>query len=142
MKKIIVLFVVVLSLLALTACNQNNSLTVSDASARPGRMDGNSAVFFEINNQTGEDDSLLSASSDIAQAVEIHKTTDADGKMTMERQDFVPVPSGQQVIFKTGDLHVMLIGLNKDLLPGDTFSVTLTFKNAGEIVFDVSVQEP
>ena len=61
--------------------------------------------------------------------------------MKMVHQMNVPVPTGETV-FKTGDLHVMLIGLKNDLNPGDTFTLTLSFENAGERILNVTVREP
>ena len=118
MKTKIFLFVVIIALLSLTACDQNNALTVTDVWARPGLAEGNTGAFFVIDNPTNEDDKLLSAASDVADAVELHKTTMEDGVMKMTPQDLVPVPAGEQVVFKPGDLHVMLIGLKGDLMAG------------------------
>lgn len=142
MKKTIFLFVIGAALLGLVACSQNDALTVSDVWARPGLADGNSAVFFTIDNPLGEDDRLLSAASDVAGAVEVHRTIMVDDTMQMQRQDFVAVPAGETLAFKPGDYHVMLIGLHDDLAVGDSFHVTLTFENAGDIPLDVTVQEP
>jgi len=142
MKKYSLLFVVILTLLGLTACSQNQSLTVTDVWSRPGLADGNSAVFFKIDNPANEEDRLLSASSNVAAAVELHKTTMVDGNMQMKRQDYVAVPGGETLEFKPGDFHVMLIGLNGDLAVGENFQLTLTFENAGEVQLDVPVQEP
>lgn len=139
-KNIALLFVVVLTLFALTACTGGKELTVSEVWARPGLADGNTGVFFEINNPTNQDDRLLSASSDIAGAVELHQTTMTDGVMKMTPQEFVAVPAGEKVIFKPGDFHIMLIGLTDDLNLGDSFEVTLNFEYAGEIVLQVSAQ--
>ena len=134
----------VLSVLAfvLAACGASGSgeLVVNDIWARPGLADGNSAVFFVISNP-GAEDFLLLVSSDVAGAVELHKTIMEDGNMKMVQQMNVPVPIGE-TIFKPGDLHVMLIGLKNDLNPGDTFTVTLNFENAGEKTLDVVVREP
>lgn len=142
MKKTIFLFVIGAALLGFAACSQNDALTVSDVWARPGLADGNSAVFFTIDNPLGEDDRLLSAASDVAGAVEVHRTIMVDDTMQMQRQDFVAVPAGETLAFKPGDYHVMLIGLHDDLAVGDSFHVTLTFENAGDIPLDVTVQEP
>lgn len=141
MKIKIFLFVVVFVLLGLTACDQNKSLTISDVWARQGLAEGNTGVFFVIDNPAGEDDRLIYANSDIAAAVELHKTTMEDDVMKMTPQEFVPVPAGEQVVFKPGDLHVMLIGLTRDLKVGDSFQLTLTFENAGDIQLGVTVQE-
>jgi copper(I)-binding protein len=83
---------------------------------------------------------LLSASSDVADAVELHKTVMQGDNMQMIQQMNVPVPTGETV-FKPGDLHVMLIGLKNDLKAGDTFSVTLNFQTAGERTLTVMVKD-
>ena len=126
----------------LAACGPagDQTLQVSDVWARPGLADGNSAVFFKIDN-SGAEDTLLSASSDVAGAVELHKTSMQEGVMKMEHQMSVPVPTGKTE-FKPGDLHVMLIGLTDDLQADDTFSVSLNFENAGEKPLEVIVREP
>ena len=66
----------------------------------------------------------------------------AGGVMMMVQQENVHVGAQSQIEFTPGGLHVMLIGLNQDLNPGDTFQVTLNFENAGRITLDVPVREP
>jgi len=116
-------------------------LKVSEVWARPGLAGGNSAVYFMITNETSGTDTLLSASSDVAGAVEMHMTSMQDGNMQMEQQQQVPVPAGQTE-FQPSGLHVMLIDLNQDLNPGDTFRLTLDFATAGSMPLDVTVSEP
>ena len=126
----------------LVACGVGGSgeLGINDTWARPGLAGGNSAVFFVIDNP-GEEDILLSASCDVTEATELHKTVMDDGIMKMVQQTSVPVPTGE-TIFKPGDLHVMLISLQNNLNPGDEFVVTLNFENAGEKTLKVVVKEP
>jgi copper(I)-binding protein len=135
-------FIFIALTLALTACGVAGSgeLGVNDIWARSGLAEGNSAVFFVINNP-GAEDFLLSASSDVADAVELHKTVMEDGNMKMVHQMNVPVPTGETA-FKPGDLHVMLIGLKNDLKSGDTFAITLNFETAGEKKLTAVVREP
>jgi copper(I)-binding protein len=134
---------IILFTLMISGCfNQKQVINVEDAWANPGIKGGNSAIFFEISNPTEIDDSLLEVKSSIASAVEIHKTSMVDGVMKMERQFSLPVPREEKVIFKPGDLHVMLIGLNEDLKVGDTFNITLTFEQHDDVSLDVLVREP
>ena len=114
--------------------------------------------------QPGDDDTLLSVASDVAGAVEMHMTMAVEGDtmehnmdhsmegsdmgtmpqgqvMTMVKQENVPVPGGEKVSFQPGGLHVMLLGLNSDLVVGDTIEVTLTFEKAGAITLQVPVEE-
>ena len=138
--RLYVVFVVLALVLAACGASGSGELGVNEIWARPGLSDGNSAVFFVIDNP-GAEDFLLSASSDVAKAVELHKTVMEDGNMKMVHQMNVPVPTGETV-FKPGDLHVMLIGLKDDLKPGDTFSIMLTFESVGEKSLNVVVREP
>lgn len=142
MLKIHVLAVSLMLVTVLVACAPApGSLQVTGLWARPALAGGNSAVYFTIENGTASDDSLLSASSDIAEAVEMHMTSMQDGNMQMMPQHEVAVQAGNTE-FKPGGLHVMLIGLKQDLKPGNTFSLTLDFAKAGAMTLDVQVSEP
>lgn len=137
-------FLIAFSALAgvLVACSpEGGQLQVTDVWARPGLAGGNSAVYFVINNETAGTDTLLSASSGVAGAVELHMTSMQDGNMQMAHQQQVPVQAGKTE-FQPGGLHVMLIDLNQDLNPGDTFTMTLDFDTAGEMPLEVTVSEP
>jgi hypothetical protein len=117
-------------------------MIISDVWGRPGLADGNTGVFFALENQSAVDDMLISADSSTADAVEIHQTMMEDGVMKMVPQEHVLVSAGEHVVFKPGDLHVMLIGLKQTIEIGDEFEVTLVFENAGNITILVKVQEP
>jgi copper(I)-binding protein len=137
-------FLVVFSALAaiLVACAPaNGQLQVTDVWARPALAGGNSAAYFVIENGTASDDTLLSASSDVAGAVELHMTMMDNDNMQMLPQQEVPVQAGKTV-FEPGGLHVMLIDLKQDLNPGDTFSLTLDFATTGAMPLEVTVSEP
>jgi copper(I)-binding protein len=137
--KWISLFAVVL---LLSACQPKAAgLSIRDAWARPATSGNNSAVYFVINNPGDQGDSLLSASTDIAQAAELHMSMVEGDVMTMKKQDQVAVPAGGDIGFEPGGLHVMLIGLNQDLKVGDTFSLTLNFAKAGSRKLTVTVKE-
>jgi copper(I)-binding protein len=134
-------FLVMAVLLAACGSASSRTLQVTDVWARPGLSEGNSAVYFTIDNPTATEDTLLSASSDVAGSVEMHMTMIEGDNMQMMPQKEVPVPVGKTE-FKPGGLHVMLIGLKQDLKPGDAFNVTLKFRTAGEKSLDVVVGEP
>lgn len=117
-------------------------LTVRDAWSRPTNAGGNGAVYFVIDNATTHDDELLSASTEVAGAAEFHRSEmDSNGVMSMQPQASVSVPAGQQVEFKPGELHLMLVGLKEDLAVGDRVQVTLQFKIAGKVILEAQVSE-
>jgi len=60
--------------------------------------------------------------------------------MSMHHQMSVNIPAGEQVVFEPGGYHVMLINLQRDLIDGETISLNLKFKNAGEIRLEVPVR--
>lgn len=130
-------------LVLLTACaSASTDLSIGDIWARPGLAGGNSAAYFVVENY-GVDDTLLSASSDIAEAVELHQTQMEGDQMHMQHMAHgVPIPAGGPTRFEPGGLHVMFIGLKQDLKVGDTFDLTLVFEQAGELTVSVTVQEP
>jgi hypothetical protein len=136
-----VVFFALAAILAACAPAGGQGLRVTDAWARPGLAGGTSAVYFEIENGTGSADTLRSAASDVAGAVELHMTSMQDGNMQMLHQQEVPVQTGKTE-FKPGGLHVMLIDLNQGLNPGDTFSLTLDFATSGAMTLEVTVSEP
>ena len=144
MKSKIVIFVLLLATLLVSACGAaSGELTIQDAWARPANTGENGAAYFIIENGTASDDSLMSVSSDIATAAEVHMSmADANGVMSMQMQDAVIIPAGEPVEFKPGGLHVMLINLTRDLKPGETITLKLNFKETGNVVVEVPVKEP
>jgi len=137
----VLILILTLFLAACAAPAGNASLEINDIWARPGLAEGNSAVYFLIDNLTSEEDILISASNDIAQHVEIHMSM-MDGEiMQMMQQHELSIPIGKTE-FKPRGLHVMLIGLHNDLNAGDSFNIKLKFQHAGEITLDVTVKIP
>jgi hypothetical protein len=139
------IFMIFTLTLVLSACATpgDQPLTVTDAWARPALNGQNSAIYFMIENPRAKTDSLLSAVTAVAESTELHKSMmNAEGVMSMQPQAAVEVPAKSQVEFKPGGLHVMLINLKQDLMPGDTLDLVLNFKDAGEVKLSVPVKEP
>ena len=143
MKSYTGLFTLLVVLLLTSACAGSPEITIDDPWARPGFKGDNSAVYLVINNSTEQGDGLIGASSDVANMTEIHLSKmDAEGTMTMERQDLIGIPASETVTLEPGGLHVMLMNLVNDLNVGDTFDLTLAFQRAGDIVVEVEVKQP
>ena len=64
------------------------------------------------------------------------------GMMTMQPVDSIEVPADGTVALEPGGYHVMLLDVKKELVPGDTIEVTLTFELAGEVTVTADVREP
>jgi len=164
MNKLTFSLMLVMVILILSACTPTGGLTIIEVWARPGMSGGTSAAYFIIDNPSSQTDTLLGADADISEAVEIHMTVPVgEAEMNegmggeegegageghgggMQGMKMIPVenlevPKGS-VEFKPGGLHVMFIGLNNDLKIGDSFTLTLTFENAGAITLNVPVKE-
>ncbi|MCC7352197.1 MAG: copper chaperone PCu(A)C [Anaerolineae bacterium] len=100
------------------------------------------AAYMRIRNTTSAPDQLLLAQSDVAQSTEIHTVEVKNGVMAMRPVDRIEIPAKGEVVLKPGGFHVMLIGLTKDLKPGDRFSLTLHFEKTGNIEIQVEVRQP
>ncbi|MGQ9927066.1 MAG: copper chaperone PCu(A)C [Chloroflexaceae bacterium] len=104
---------------------------------------GTSAAYMVLVNRGRTGDRLVSASTDVAEVVELHETKMVDNVMQMAPvTGGIPVPANGQVELKPGGLHVMLIGLKRDLAAGETVRLTLKFERAGEMTVDASVRMP
>ncbi|HSK87445.1 MAG TPA: copper chaperone PCu(A)C, partial [Anaerolineales bacterium] len=139
MKRILVVFLAILFLLG--ACAPAGGIEVREAWARPAAQGENGAIYFVIRNQAREADELTGVSSGIAEAVEMHESRMDGDVMQMHQLASVSLQGDEEVTFEPGGLHIMLIGLKKDLKIGDEIEVTLHFKNFEETNLLVPVRE-
>lgn len=86
------------------------------------------AAYMAIHNQ-GPETALVSASTPAADVIEIHVMTTDGNMMRMKKINRLPIPTNGSATLQPGGNHLMLIGLKRDLTPGDTLPLTLTFAN-------------
>lgn len=146
MRKALAVSVLVLAALALVACGGAGSTTggikVSEAWARSSpMMERAGAAYLVLQNSGAVDDKLLSVESDVARTIELHETKEAGGMMEMSPVPNIPIPANSKVELKPGGLHVMLIGLNRELKAGDEVQLTLNFEKAGKVPVTAEVKE-
>lgn len=138
---------------ALAAGQSGATIRVEEAWARRAPMMGgghaqapgggtvaNGAVYARIRNDGGAADALLSAATDAAHRVELHETRREGGVMSMHPLPRVDLPAGGAIEMKPGGHHIMLLGLTRDLRPGDTVRLTLTFERAGQVTVEAPVR--
>jgi len=119
---------------------QADDLTITPAWAHAtpeGETAG--AVYFTIQNGGRQLETLLRASSPVADEVIFHRTNDQDGVAHMEQLWTIDVVAGRTVKFAPGARHVMLNQLRQPLVAGKTIPVTLQFQHAGAITLQVQV---
>lgn len=115
--------------------------TPQDVWSRPAAAGQTGVVYLKLTN-AGQADNLLSASSPVAEAVEIHQTMESQGMTMMKPVDKIPVPAGGSVELKPGGFHIMLVNVKQELKPGMTISVTLNFEKAGAVTATSEVRQP
>ena len=103
---------------------------------------GTSAVYLTLVNKGDAPDALVAASSDEANTVELHETQMKGNVMRMVPVPRIEVPARGRTELKPRGLHLMLIGLKRDLKPGDVIKMTLRFEKSGEKVLTARVREP
>jgi periplasmic copper chaperone A len=103
----------------------------------PGQPSGGG--YLSLSN-AGTNDRLLSASAEVAKAVELHTMTMEGDVMRMRQVDGIELPAGKKVELKPGGPHIMFIGLKAPLKQGDKFPLKLKFEKAGEVTVEVNVE--
>ncbi len=124
------IFSLVLILLGVGCSDRDiSSITVKNAWVRqnipPQSM---TAAYLAIHNE-GMATALISASTPVAEVAELHVMTTDGNIMRMKKIDRLPIPEDGSATLQTGGNHLMLIGLRRDLAPGDSIALTLTFAN-------------
>ena len=148
--KILKYFVLVLVLIVSNAALAQDDAASCEMSylfnawARPANAaTPNSAVYGQLVHIGEMHDTLVSASTDVAEAVELHEMIMADGDVMRMRPvegGFV-VPPDNFISLEPGGLHIMLIGLTQELVAGETLDLTLNFEQIGEVQLSVPIED-
>lgn len=100
----------------------------------------NSGAFMTFENTGGADHAVVSAFSSAAKVVELHTHVNDGGVMRMRQIPRIDVAAGGSTELKPGGLHVMLIGLQRPLVPGDNVEIGLTFADGSSKTFEAPVK--
>jgi copper(I)-binding protein len=123
-----------------------DSLTFSNAWVRATPPNAKVAGgFVEIRNAGKSVDRLVSASSDVADRVEIHEMKMAGEVMQMRHlTEGLVISAGQSVQLKPGSYHLMLMAPKKPIAEGQKVTITLVFEKAGKraVEFTAAKQPP
>ena len=146
MPPVRVLFIALMSIWVIR-CSPSDPLVVDNAWTRPTPAmpsddphqhhdqntqthSGNrAAVYLTLRNTSTQAERLIHLSTPVADTVEIHHSDiDKEGIMRMKTVTFLDIPPGQEVAFKPGGYHLMLLGVDM-LQEGDEFPLRLTFES-------------
>ena len=145
-RRTLVLCLFSVALVGICACSPSSpEISIQDAWSFPSNQGQavhrlNVAVYVTIQNQGRLADRIIGAQSSIADTVEIHQSSiDEKGIMRMRAQSDVRVPAKQDIVFKPGGRHFMLVNVSEPLELGKTFQIRLLFAESGEIEATVNV---
>ena len=134
--------VLLISTLLITSVVNAVAFSIEDAHVRATPPHAkNSAAFMKINNNSDSALKLISASSDIADRVELHSHIMSDGMMKMRQVDAIDIDANGQVELRPGSFHVMFLGLKSPLVEGNKVKIKLYFNNGDEIIIDAPVKK-
>ena len=99
-------------------------------------------AYLSITNRGQSADTLVGASSPVAEKVEMHETSIVDGMARMRPLSAIAIPPGTTVKIQPGGIHLMLVGLKTPLERGQTAPLALEFRNAGRITVQLGIESP
>lgn len=99
------------------------------------------AGFFEIKNIGKISITLDNVSSPMAKKIELHRSENIDGKMTMQKITALVIGAGERVKLEHGGIHLMLWGLNESLFPGSHIPLSLNFVNGSVIKVQAELRD-
>lgn len=102
---------------------------------------GHAAVYVDISTASDEPDVLVGASTPVSDTVELHDMAMEGSAMRMFPVSEIEVPASTLLTMRPGGgYHLMLMDLVAPLREGDSFPLTLTFAERGEVDIHVRVQ--
>ncbi len=133
--------IAVAAAVALVACSGGGSPdleVVGDVQAAEP-VAGSSQVAMTLANRGDGDDELVAASTPAALAVELHLTEQDDDRTSMGVAEAIPLPAGEEVAFRPGRTHLMLVVPDETVRTGGTFELVLEFERSEPLTLDVPV---
>ncbi|GIH67531.1 copper chaperone PCu(A)C [Microbispora siamensis] len=118
-----------------TAASPTAPLSIGDPWVKTARS-GMSAAFATLVNTTGEEVTVVAASTPVSPSVELHEVVGDGGTTTMRRKQggFV-IPAGGRHVLQPGGDHIMLMDVRTPVEPGAEVPFTLTLKDGRTVSF-------
>lgn len=131
-----------IALALLGACHAPESVPTISGAWSPATPPGASAAAAYMQIRSPRADVLLGATSSVAATVEMHTSVEEGGVTRMRPLESVELRPGAPYSFVPGGAHFMLMGLHAPLQPDSTYSMTLRFRDAGDVTIKVTVTAP
>lgn len=115
----------------LLAAPASAKVVVSDAFIRPAPAGAPATgAYLTLRNEGSGAVTLTGIHCVCAAEVSAHETVTDGGVMHMRAAPSVVIPANGAVAFRPGGLHLMVMGLNRPLKPGQRVPIRLTFEGA------------
>ncbi len=124
---------------ALAGDYKQGDLSIEKPWARMTIKSRPAAGYMKIHNMGNQADKIVSASSSMAERIELHTMTMNEGVMRMRKVDHIEVPAKSAVELKAGGLHLMIFGLKHGMKPGATLPISVMFEKAGKIDMEIKL---
>lgn len=142
MKFFAAVLLFVLPLVAMPHSHEKGEIQVRHPWSRATPPGAKVAVgYMEIRNHGTQPDRLLSASTALAQRVEMHITRQEGEVVKMRQVKSFEVPARERYELRPGGAHLMLVDIARPLKKGERFAMKLVFERAGELEVELEVQE-
>ncbi|MCJ8298185.1 MAG: copper chaperone PCu(A)C [Pseudomonadales bacterium] len=108
-------------------------LTITQAHVRavpPGQKA--SVAYMTLTNNTAQEVVISGANSPVFMSINLHRTANIEGVMTMRAQPELHIAPKQSVTLAPGGLHWMLMGLKGELKPSAEVPISLVFADGSE----------
>lgn len=122
--------------------DEADSLVIRDAWVQSADQ-GMSAAYGVIANETADDVTLVAASSAASEDVELHITVESEsGEMVMrEAEDGFTILAGAELVLEPGGNHLMLMGLNDPVEPGESVEFAVELSDGSTLEFVASARD-
>jgi len=87
------------------------------------------AAYVTLNNNSGQNWTLVGANAPDFKMAEIHKTIEVDGMLKMREQKQLPLPDGGSLTLQPGGLHVMLMMPKSPIKIGESVKICLVYQD-------------
>lgn len=118
------------------------TMLVASAWARTADSGATTALYFTLQNEAAVDDTLTGVTTADAATAEMHISTQHGSMMHMSPIRSLAVPANDSVEFRPLGAHVMLVGLVRPLVEGDSVRAVLTFGSGRSVPVVAGVRRP
>ena len=98
-------------------------------------------AYMNIQNPSGSPDRLLKAEAEGISRIEFRGSTSAADLTAIPAPlDTIDLPANGSLLFAPGSYAMLLMGMKKDLKPGETLKLSLYFEKAGKIDLTLAIR--